>query len=225
MIGRALCLLEHLRRASSGVAMIEFALSFPLLLVLGLCGAEVSNMALVQMRVSQLALNVADNASRVGETSVLAERKIYESDINDLLLGASIQSGGLRFFENGRVIVSSLEHNPSNPGEQYIHWQRCKGKKTWGSHYGHTGDIMAGIGPTGQQVSAPDNGAVIFVEVAFDYQPIVPVPFFSPTTITSTASFVVRDDRDLSQIYQRDPGDPDEVSDCNAYTSFPAITI
>ena len=59
---------------SSGTSATEFALALPLLLTAGLYGAETANLALVHMKVNQLAIHVADNASRIGDTS-----QIYQS--------------------------------------------------------------------------------------------------------------------------------------------------
>ena len=87
-------LLRRLRRASSGVAMTEFALGAPILLTAGLWGAEMANYALINMKVSQLAEHIADNGSRIGDSGTLQNRKIYESDINDIMYGAQMQAGG-----------------------------------------------------------------------------------------------------------------------------------
>jgi hypothetical protein len=38
-----------------------------------------ANYAVVNMRVSQLTEQIADNASRIGDTSTLEDRKIYEA--------------------------------------------------------------------------------------------------------------------------------------------------
>ena len=147
--------LRKLRGSVSGVAMTEFALSLPLLLTAGLWGVETANLALVHMQVSQVASHIADNGARIGDTSTLEERKIYEADVNDLLLGANIQAGGsLDFFEHGRAIVSSLEVDPDDE-RQYIHWQRCKGVKIATSSYGAEDDhLVGGMGPTGEEVAA-----------------------------------------------------------------------
>ncbi|HVR89631.1 MAG TPA: pilus assembly protein [Novosphingobium sp.] len=218
---RARALLHRLRASRSGVAMTEFALSLPLLLTAGLWGVETAHLAMIHMRVSQLAIHIADNGSRIGDTSTLEDRKIYESDLNDLLLGANIQAGdALDFFQHGRAIISSLEVEPGSD-RQYIHWQRCKGVKVFPSSYGDEGDTMAnGMGPPDEQVSAEPGDAVIFVEVAYEYQPLVSARFVGATTIKATSAFMVRDDRDLSQIYQRDPGSPDPVSNCSAHDGF-----
>ena len=203
-------LMQGLRASRSGVVMTEFALSA------GLWGVETANMAVTHMRVSQLTIHVADNASRIGDTSTLQDRKIYESDLNDLLLGANIQSGKqLDFFAHGRITISSLEVRDDATNRQYIHWQRCKGKLVSAPAYGREGDTVAvGMGPAGQEISANPGEAVIYVEAAYQYQPLVPIAFFSATTIRSTSAFIVRDDRDLTQIYQRDPSSPDAVSRC-----------
>lgn len=204
--------------------MTEFALSLPLLLTAGLYGLETANYTVTTMRVNQLAAHIADNAARIGDTSTLENRKIYESDINDLLIGAGIQGGdSLDFFAHGRAIISSLEVVPGTEDQQYIHWQRCKGSLHWASQYGDAGDgldgSLAGMGPTGEEVTAPSGDAVIFVEVAYEYQPLVSERFIGSTTIHAVSSFMVRDDRDLSQIYQQNTLSPDSIASCDAYDS------
>ena len=217
--------LRALWRDSSGVALTEFALSLPLLMTAGLWGIETANLAVTTLRVNQVAIQIADNASRIGDTSSLEDRRIYESDINDLLLGSNIQAGeSIDLYHHGRVIVSSLEVVPGTADQQYIHWQRCKGTKAHPSSYGKQGDgtssTLPGMGPPGEEVMAQRGEAVIFVEVSYDYQPLVPGFFQTSRVISSTSAYTVRDSRDLTQIYQRDAGSPDPVSGCLTYTGF-----
>lgn len=217
-------LARRLRRETSGVAMTEFALIFPMLLGVGLMGVEVANRVLVQMQVTQLANLIADNASRIGDQSMLEDRRIYEGDINDLFYGAQLQGGdNLGLYEHGRVILSSLEVVPGTDDQQYINWQRCVGLKNHTSSYGVEGDgesadDFPGMGPAGEEVIAFDDEAVMFVEISYDYQSIIGAPFtFSQGEISAVASFTVRADRDLTRIYQRDSSDPDPVARCDAF--------
>ena len=217
--------LRALRRDRSGVALTEFALALPLLLAAGLGGIETANLAVTTLRVNQVAMQIADNASRIGDTSSLENRKIYESDINDLLLGSNIQAGAsIDLYEHGRVIVSSLEVVPDTDDQQYIHWQRCKGTKNHPSSYGAQGAGLAsglpGMGPPGEEVMAQRGEAVIFVEVSYDYQPLVPGFFQTSRVISSTSAYTVRDSRDLTRIYQRDAGAPDAVAGCGVYSGY-----
>ena len=211
--------LRKLLRNRSGVAMVEFAMGAPFLLTAGLWGAEEANYALVNMKVSQLAEHIADNASRVGDTSTLQNRRIYESDVNDVMYGAQIQGGKLGLYDNGRVVISSLEVEAES-NNQYIHWQRCRGLKTYAPAYGSEGDDLGtnGMGPVGEQVVAQPGDAVIFVEVSYTYQPLISAQFLGSLDIYSVASFTVRDNRDLSAIFQRDEGSPDPVQKCNLHT-------
>jgi Flp pilus assembly protein TadG len=223
MIG-ALGFCSRLARSTSGVAMTEFALSLPLLLTAGLWGTESANLAITHMQISQLAIQIADNGARIGDTSTLENRKIYESDINDLLVGAKVQASGLKFFDRGRAIISSLEVDTAT-SRQYIHWQRCKGLKNVTSSYGVAGDglsgaTITGIGPAGTQVAAPAGGAVIFVELVYEYRPLVSAKFVGTDPIKATAAFVVRDSRDLSQIYQRSTTSPDPVASCATFSTY-----
>lgn len=207
----------RLQRDRSGVAMTEFALIMPFFLTIGLWGIELAHYSYQTMRVGQLAAHIADNASRIGDYSTLQNRRIFESDINDLLIGASLQAGPqMDLFNRGRVVISSLQVNPAN--RQYIHWQRCMGTKTVTSSYGVEGQVLSGgMGPPGNQVSAFPNDAVMFVEVQYDYPPLISSTFIGKPVISSIASFTVRSSRDLSQIYPASPASP--LMTCNKFTS------
>lgn len=218
--------LQALYRARSGTAATEMALALPFLLTIGMWGTELANQMVTRMRLSQLAMQIADNASRIGDQSMLSNRKIYESDINDLLAGAKVQAGALDIYANGRVIVSSLEVLPGTASTQYIHWQRCRGLKKITSSYGAEGagkdGSLAGMGPAGEEAKASSGDAVMFVELTYDYKPLISNLFTGgpqSSTIKVQAAFNLRDDRDLTQIYQRNAGSPDVVSSCTTYSS------
>ena len=165
-------------------------MSLPILLAFGLGGLELANLAMAHMRVSQIALMTADNASRVRVS-------IDETDVNELFLGAELAGDSMDFEENGRLILSSLEMNEEADG-QWIRWQRCFGEKDYDSSYGEEGDgedddDLQAMGPPGQQVAALSGTAVMFVEVAYEYQPIVPNSITGDEMIVYTAAFNVRD--------------------------------
>lgn len=214
-------LLARLRTCCTGLAATEFALTFPIILTLGLTGLEMCNRTIVTMQVNQIAVQLADNASRIGDQSMLLDQRIYESDMQDLFYGAELQAGqSLELYGRGRVIISSLEVVP-NTTNQYIHWQRCMGQLNASSTYGNEGDGLSGgfpgMGPPGEEVQAFPDEAVMFVELFYEYEPLIGNPFGSPTRIHSRASFTVRDDRDLTQIYQKDPSNPSVVASCSTF--------
>lgn len=198
--------LRRIARDKRGVAMLEFAFSLPLVVPLGLYAIEMSNFALTQMKISQYALALADNASRVGVDSGLASQEIREADVNDVFEGLRLQGKALDVGKNGRVTLSSLEADAS--GKQSIHWQRCIGEKsgaTWDSSYGAEGDGLAsgdtfnGMGETGAKVVAPPSSGVMFVEINYQYRPLISNYFLGNTRVHFIASFIVRDRRDFAK--------------------------
>ena len=216
----ALAFTRKLSRDNSAVVTIELAFTAPILLGMGLMGAETSYFAISHMQVSQIAMQVADNASRVGEQDVLVARKVYEDDINGTLVGAEKLGERYNIYENGRIIVSSLQVNAD--GGQWIAWQRCRGAKEHPSSYGvegdgETGTSFPGMGEPSNRITAPSGEAVIFVEVAYEYEPITPFEFFGDTELQYTAAFNVRDERDLTELYQTNP--PSPVADCDTYSA------
>lgn len=216
---------SRLARAESGLAMTEFALVTPFMAVLGLYGLESANLAIAHMRMSQISANLADTVSRIGESSPTALKRIRESDINDAFQAVRLQSGSYGLTTNGRVILSSLEQNASTPAGQWIHWQRCVGLKNVTSSYGvagngATGTGFAGMGPTGQKIEAPAGSAVMFVEIVYDYQPLISNSLLGAKVIRAKSAFLVRDRRDLTPV--NNPSNPSPTSTpstCNLFTA------
>ena len=197
-------LLLRLAHDTGGLALLETAFIMPILLLLGLTGIELMNYIMVRMRISQVALQIADNAARIGAGSQLQAKTINERDINDLLTGADLQAKELDLYGRGRVIVSSLEPmtSPNVTGLYKIAWQRCRGDKTYDSPYDDTLlNISGGMGPAGRKVTAPDYGVTMFVEVYYEYKPLISLGRVMPGAdgkIKEFASMMVRDRRDTS---------------------------
>ena len=210
-------LARQLGRNASGVAMVEFAFAAPLVLGMGMLGTDTAYLVITHMQVSQIAMQVADNASRVGEQDVLTARKVYESDINETFVGAEKLGENIGIFRQGRVIISSLQRNAD--GGQWIKWQRCRGAKNYDSTYGvqgagATGTGFPGMGRPGSYITASNGTAVMFVEVAYDFRSITPMNIFNNQQIVYTAAFNVRDYRDLNSLYSGG-----NVASCSTYSA------
>lgn len=210
-------LARRLARNTSGVAMIEFAFTAPLLLGLGMLGTETAFLTLTHMQISQIAVQTADNASRIGATEVLVARQVFERDVNEVFVGSEKLGERIGIYQQGRVILSSLQQN--DDGGQEIRWQRCRGAKVWESQFGEEGDGengmgFPGMGRAGSEITASPGTAVMFVEVAYDYESLTPFDLFDGRTIVYTAAFNVRDARDLTQLF---PGGPE--ADCDDFSA------
>ena len=214
----------RLRNDASGIALVEFAITLPVILLLGYGGIEMVNYTLANLRVSQIAMTVADNAGRV-------RTSIDEADINDIMTGAKKIGEPISFAANGRIILSDLEQRTNTSGagsggtkttenpngyRQWIRWQRCAGALNIASSYGtpvgsggtavtnlddttnadhgavETQSSIDGMGPSTNMISAASGTALMVVEVAYTYQPIVPLNFFGTKTIRRLQAFNVR---------------------------------
>lgn len=222
---RAAATVRRLRRDNSGLALLEFAFTLPLVLAVGGWGIELSNLALCNLRVSQYALNLADHASRVGQDATGGVTNLREVDINDALQGARLQGAAIELTKRGRITLSSLEfvkQSYDTARVQRIHWQRCLGVMAdtgYDSSYGTTSitagsdatqgnagiTVTAGMGDTNAKVVAPNDSGVMFVEVNYQYKPLFGTLYVSPRIIHYIASFIVRDNRMFNQIYNLSP--------------------
>ncbi len=201
-------IVRRLRRDRRGAVLVEMAFTVPLLVLLGFGGIEIANLVLVHTRVSQIALGAADNASRIATGDSLSQPIIREIDINEVFSGVEKQARNMDFERRGRVILSSLERNAD--GGQWIHWQRCYGDLGVQSSFGAagagaTGNVFPGMGPTGKEVTAAAGTAVMFVEVYYDYQPLLYGKWLGPRRIHTTAAFNVREARDLREGFNPTP--------------------
>jgi Flp pilus assembly protein TadG len=192
-----------LRHSQSGVVLIEFAFAVPVFMGLGMYGSETAMVAVTNMKVSQAALNLADNASRLGQvdTGVITPT-ITESDIITIFMGTRLQTSGIKLLENGRVILSSLESTAA--GQQFIRWRRCKGVRNVASAYnddidgnGVTDVTFTGMGKGTSKVQSTPTSAVMFVEVEYMYQPIFGPLFVKNAVLRQDAAFNIRDQRNL----------------------------
>ncbi len=206
--------IRHLAQSNRGSVMLEMAFSIPFLVLVGFGGLEIANLTLAHTRVSQLGLNTADNAARIAAGSNLTQPQVREVDINEVFAGAERQVAGLGFENNGRIILSSLQRN--DDGGQTIKWQRCFGNLEVASAYGvegtgATGMDFPGMGPVGREVKAAAGTAIMFVEVTYEYQPLLFGAWLGPRTIRSSAAYNVREARDLSGV--KAPGTPARCED------------
>lgn len=232
---------RRLAAETSGLALLEFALTLPLVLGVGAWGTEMAWLAITNLRVSQVALNLADTASRVGLMSNSGITQLREADINDVLTSARLQGAPLDLTNRGRITISSLEQQTA--GSQYLHWQRCLGKRSgtgYDSSYDRTNGTMDrgdGIGTSaasagvsmpngmgdssGTKVNAPVGSGVMYIEVSYDYRPVFSSAWVpggaAVTRIRYTASYIVRDRRDFSQIYNPSPAATQSF--CDLYTA------
>ena len=232
MIGQIPRLMRAIARDRSGVALIEFAYSLPVVLGLGCYATEVANLMVMNERVNQITLNLADNASRVGDMQSDNSSQLREIDVNDVLTAARLQGEKWGLTSYGRITLSSLEERD---GKQFIHWQRCLGLRkgtNYDSRYGVAstdsgtqplpstpGKEVTGMGDAGKTITAPPDSGVMFVEINYDYQPVVGTAWLPEGVLRLhyIASFIVRDKRVFNQIYN--PAPTATRYTCDRYTT------
>lgn len=223
LLARTRSVARRLRRDRSGLALIEFAFSLPIFMGLGFYGVEVANLAITQMKMSQIALNMADNASRIGTlNATLGAKVIDEAQINDVFQAASIQAGAEGIYQDGRTVLSSLEVNAD--GGQTIMWQRCKGLQFEDSDYGaegtgKTGTSFQGMGPPGDKIRASNGTAVMYVELTYVYHPLFGSMFMEEQELRQEAAYTVRDAREIGKT-PTDNVSPARKSTCDKYDAI-----
>ena len=126
---------------------------------------------------------------------------IDEAHVYEVFAGADLVGQSIDFPENGRIVLSSLEPNGKSDTDagQMINWQRCHGSLAVAPRYGVQGDgrndssLVDGIGPVGNKITSAEGTAVMFVEVTYQYQPIIVGDLLGPRRIHYESAFNVRE--------------------------------
>ena len=197
--------LRLLSCATSGMALTEFAILLPVFLTLGLVGVDTANLMVADMELSQAALSLADNASRLGQTdNSSVTPTVTEQDIDSIMSGALRQGDSIDLRSKGRLILSSVEHDDTT-GKQYIHWQRCAGSYPAASKYGDddqhnglTGTPLTGVGPNSTKLVAESGSAIMVAEIYYQYDGLFGTWITPSRVIRQEAEFIIRDDRNLT---------------------------
>lgn len=188
-----------LRGDERGAALIEFSYTLPVFVFLMLGGMELVTLSLAHMKVSSAAETLADNASRV-------RVQMDENDVDQIFLGVEQQGKTIGLKTKGRAILSSIQDNgkTGNANGQVIKWQRCDGAKIGKApKYGKEGKgqsdatLKKGIGPVGREIKPQLGTAIMFAEVAYDYEPVIFGDLMGPREIRYEAAFNVRERTEL----------------------------
>lgn len=166
--------------ASQGLAVVEFALILPVLMMLFYGAVETTRFILVTQKAEKLAHTVADVTAQSTQVTTANLDQLMEAT-NDIM-------NPFAFRDRGRVIISSLYRAP-NAANATVNWRYTGG-----------GNLAAtsGIGPVG---SAPVlDGAftfeprenVIAAEVFFRWEPLVSSQFLGTRMVYRQAFYKPR---------------------------------
>ena len=200
-------LLRKLLRDKSGISLTEFAFAAPFLLFVGMIAIETVHFIMAHQKASQVAVLVADSASRRIE-------RMDEIDVEEIFYGAHVSAESINIGSNGRIVLTTLTDNgrAGSSNGNWVRWQRCYGElgeaENLQSLYAEEGDgetdnsLDDGIGPTGEEVKAFPAAPVNFVEVFLDYEPLIGNGItdflYEDTRIHYAAALMVREREDQS---------------------------
>lgn len=167
---RLVSLIARFRQDRRGALVAEFALTLPMLLILVMCGAEVSRYILINQKMDRAASSMAD--------LVAQEETMTTATLNGLFNAVAPTMKPFTLGSAGVVIVSSI--GPGSGNTAKINWQRTGvGTLSKGSKIGTQGGTATL--PAGMTVKAGET--VIAVEVYFNFTTL-----FVPTTYTDVMS-------------------------------------
>ncbi len=165
--------LRFMRRDTSGVSVVEFALLLPLLMLIGAGALELVNYLLANQKLERIASITADNVAR--NTLAPSERSIVDS-----FAGVNNIAEPFDFNANGRIIMTGVIGVASgNTVVGKVVWQRCAGSLGGISSIVGSQPANPNLWATGPNATLPNNVSllqnqlVVVTEVAYQYQPLI----------------------------------------------------
>lgn len=170
-------LLRRLLQQPHGIAVVEFAITLPVLIVLFMGVIDVTRYILIVQKTEKLANTVADVTAQ--------SATITQATLNQVFLASSDIMSPYTMGANGRVIVSSL-YREVGENQAKVNW-RYEGGGTLSatSKIGAVGATP--VMPTGFTFDEREN--VIAAEVYFRFTPLLNNPWFGTTTVYRAAYY------------------------------------
>jgi Flp pilus assembly protein TadG len=172
--GRFAPVLSRFVRDDGGVAVVEFALILPILLVLWIGGVEVTSALSVDRRLNNLASSIGDLVSR--------SKSVTYSEVDNIF---NIAPGAMYPYSNTGLSMRITAVKMDANGAATVAWSRAKGTKPAYTENSN----MNGIVPATLRVR---NSQVILSEVYFSYSPAVGYVITGPLALEDRMFFVPR---------------------------------
>lgn len=173
-------LLHRFARNDAGMAMVEFGLLLPMLMVMFYGCIEVTRYILIVQKTEKLAHTVADVTAQSKTITVASQNQLFDAT-KDIMEPFSTGA-------NSRILVSSL-YRTAGQASARVNW-RLSGGGTMSvtSELGSVGAIPTM--PGGFTFNEREN--VIAAEVFYQFSPMISNRFFGTTTIYRSAFYKPR---------------------------------
>lgn len=173
----------RLRRSEAGVALLEFALILPVLLLLLVGSIELARFFLANQKLDNATSTIADLITRTNSDAMPCGSGNGELGWYRTVVLPGIMAP-YTFASSGHMVVSSIEAHYSDPShpddavpmEQKVVWQWKDGGA---SKFGAENAVVSGEWPAAFRASPDANGLrdgdrVIAVETFYQYDPLIP---------------------------------------------------
>ncbi len=159
--GRLIALFRRARDDEKGIAMVEFALCAPFLLILMMGAVEVSRYIIINQKLDKVAFTVSD---------VVAQSTVLTSGgINQLLVATQDIMEPYNFGADGIVYITSVTKDPND--YPTVRWRHTGGGGLSGNN-SQVGDIgLTANLPAGFTLNDRDN--IIIAEVYYRFTPLL----------------------------------------------------
>lgn len=179
-ISRPVKVKRYFWQAQSGIAVVEFALILPVLMLLFYGTIEVTRYILIVQKVEKLAHSIADVTSQ--------EQTASATVLNQALAATSDIMSPYTMTTNGTVFISSL-YRAQGAAEATVNWRyQGGGSLPATSQIGPLGGLP--VVPGGFTFDEREN--VIAAEVFYRFSPLISAQFFGTVTVYRAAFYKPR---------------------------------
>lgn len=161
-------IIKKLKNNQKGIALIEFAIILPVVVVLFLGCVDVVIYVVAHQKISRAAYTMSNLLTQM-------DQGLTESQVNDMILALNQVSNPYDIENNGKAVMTAIIGNGvdgSAPSTLSVAWKRCFGTVAGLGTYGAPGTTVS-------QSAIPVNTIVttkqilIITEISYQYTPII----------------------------------------------------
>lgn len=160
-------LAANLKKHQEGVALIEFAITAPVLIGLLLSSVDITSYLVAHQRVSRASYTMSNLLTQM-------DKGLSESQVSDMMLALDEVSKPFSIGTDGIATMTAIvgEDNGGANLDYKVAWQRCYGPNTHSDRFGNAGTaVLSADIPTNTIVT--DGQIIVITEIDYTFTPMI----------------------------------------------------
>lgn len=160
-------LIADLKKRQEGIAMVEFALSAPIVISLLLSSVDMTSYLVAHQRVARAAYTMSNLLTQM-------DKGLSESQVSDMMLALDEVSKPFSVGTDGVATMTAIIGKDDGSGgiDYSVAWQRCYGPNTHSAKFGDAGSVVTSADIPANTI-VTDGQILVITEIDYSFTPMI----------------------------------------------------